>query len=116
MSALLRPTCGRLDTVLSIFATRIRWSRLAVLFDRTLNPVSGQYRVTVWLPSTFCGMGMSAHGLGLDRSPHAVSTRPVAVRADRVRATRRTSTSPSRVGPTVTTACHLIGPQRTVEK
>jgi hypothetical protein len=39
-------------------------------------------RVTVW-----------AHGLGLDRPLHAVSTRPAAVRADKIRATRRTSTS-----------------------
>src|SRR6266550_3668209 len=116
MSALRRPTCGRLDTVLSIFATRTRWSSLAVLFDRTLSPVSGQYRVTVWLPSTFCGAGVWACGLGLDRWPHAVSTRPVAVRADRVRTTRRTRTSPWGIGPTVTTVCHLTGPQPTAEK
>src|SRR5215475_12270350 len=52
-------------------------------------------------------MGVSAHGPGLGRPPHAVSTRTAAVRADRVRTTRRTSTSPWKVGPTVTTVCHL---------
>src|SRR6185437_12581146 len=56
--------------------------------------------MTLWLPATFCGAEMWTCGLGLD-PPHAVSTRLVAVRADRVWATRRTSTSPSRAGPTV---------------
>src|SRR6185437_5238939 len=113
MSACLRPTCGRLDTVLSIFATRTRWSSLAVLPGRTLNPVSGQYWVTVWPPSTFCGVEAWACGLGLDPPLHAVSTRPVAVRADRVRTTRRTSSSPWGVGPSVTAVCHLTGRQPT---
>src|SRR5215831_18630508 len=101
MSASRRPTCGWLDTVLSIFATRTGWRSSAVLFDGTLSPVSGQYCVTVWLPWTFGGAGVWAGGLGLDRWLHAVSTRPVAMRADKVGATRRTSTSPSRAGPTV---------------
>src|SRR5215472_3116382 len=101
MSASRRPTCGWLDTVLSIFATRTGWRSSAVLFDGTLSPVSGQYCVTGWLLSVFCGAGVWTCGLGLDPPLHAVSTRPVAVRADKVRATRRTSTSPSRAGPTV---------------
>src|SRR5437660_9578542 len=96
MSAPRRPTCGRLDAVLSIFATRTGWRRAVILFDRTLNPVSGQRGVTLWRRSTLCWVGAAwacGLGLGLDL-PHAVITRPVArpvaVRADRVRATRRT--------------------------
>ena len=45
----------------------------------------------------------------VDRPLHAVSPRLAAVRADKVRRTRRTSTSPSKVGSTAT-VCHLTGP------
>src|SRR3954447_10457218 len=95
MSALLRPTCGWLAAVLSILATNTGWPSWAVLLAETWRPVSGQNWVTVWPPSTFCG---ADSGLELEDPPHALSTRPVAVRADRVRATRRTKRSPSGVG------------------
>jgi hypothetical protein len=89
MSALDRPTCGWLDTVLSIFATRTGWSSAAVLFDGTLSPVSGQNCGIDCPPSTCWGLAPDC-GLEVDDPPHAVSIRPVAVRADRVRARRRT--------------------------
>src|SRR5580765_8512870 len=80
MSALLRPTCGWLETVLSIFATSTGWLSAQVLLDGTCRPVSGQNWVIVWPPSTFCG---SAAGVELDEPPQALSSRLVAVRADR---------------------------------
>src|SRR4051812_20776366 len=88
MSALLSPTWGELDTVLSILVTRTGWSRVAVLFDGTFSPVSGQYCVRVCPPAS--ESGLLASGLELDEPPHAVSSKQVAVRADRDMAMRRT--------------------------
>ena len=109
MSAWLKPTCGWLDTVLSIFATRTGWSSAEVLFDGTSRPVSGQNWVIVWPLATGCG---SAAGVELDEPPQALSSRLVAVRADRVRATRRTENSIGvgpRVGTSVKDDANLFG-------
>src|SRR3954447_16353266 len=95
MAAWLRPICGWLASVLSILATSTGWSSWAVLFEGTLRPVSGQNWATLWPPSTCCGAAASPE---LEEPPQALSRRLVAVRADRVRATRRTRGSPSLVG------------------
>src|SRR6266480_245526 len=87
MSALDRPTCGWLEKVLSIFATRTGWSSEAVLLVGTLSPVSGQNCGIDCPPITCCGLPDPADELD---PPQAVSIRPVAVRADKDRARRRT--------------------------